>query len=68
MFKRLTLKDQILELQRENAKLKANVGEPKETQIEDIEGIEGIEVEARPKLFEQVETLDEIIDTIFGGM
>jgi len=64
MFKRLTDKDQILELQRENAKLKANVGEPKETQIEDIEGIE---VEARPKLFEQVETLDEVINTIFGG-
>jgi len=65
MFKLLTLKDQILELQRENAKLKANIGEPKEAQIEDIEGIE---VEARPKLFEQVETLDEVIDTIFGGM
>ena len=64
MFKRLTLKDQILELQRENAKLKANIGEPKETQIEDIEGTE---VETRPKLFEQVETLDEIMDTIFGG-
>jgi len=64
MFKLLTLKDQILELQRENAKLKANIGEPKETQIEDIEGIE---VEARPKLFEQVETLDKVIDTIFGG-
>jgi len=65
MFKLLTLKDQILELQRENAKLKANIGEPKETQIEDIEDIE---VEAKPKLFEQVETLDEVIDTIFGGM
>jgi len=65
MFKQLTDKDMILELQRENAKLKANIGEPKETQIEDIEGIE---VENKPKLFEQVETLDEIIDTIFGGM
>ena len=65
MFKLLTLKDQILELQRENAKLKANIGEPKEAQTEDIEGIE---VENKPKLFEQVETLDEVIDTIFGGI
>jgi len=67
MFKLLTLKDQILELQRENAKLKANIGEPKETQIEDIEDIE-VEAKPKPKLFEQVETLDEVIDTIFGGM
>jgi len=59
MFKRLTLKDRLEIAERENAKLKANVGEPKETQIEDIEN--------KPKLFEQVETLDEIMDTIFGG-
>jgi len=65
MFKRLTLKDRLEIAERENAKLKANIGEPKEAQIEDIEGIE---VEARPKLFEQVETLDKVIDTIFGGM
>jgi len=64
MFKMLTLKDRLEIAERENAKLKANIGEPKETQIEDIEGIE---VEARSKLFEQVETLDEIMDTIFGG-
>jgi len=65
MFKRLTLKDRLEIAERENAKLKANVGEPKESQIEDIEGIE---VENKPKLFEQVETLDKVIDTIFGGM
>jgi len=59
MFKRLTLKDRLEIAERENAKLKANVGEPKESQIEDIEN--------KPKLFEQVETLDEIMDTIFGG-
>ena len=65
MFKRLTLKDRLEIAERENAKLKANVGEPKESQIEDIEGIE---VENKPKLFEQVETLDEVIDAIFGGV
>jgi len=59
MFKRLTLKDRLEIAERENAKLKANVGEPKESQIEDIEN--------KAKLFEQVETLDEIMDTIFGG-
>jgi len=60
MFKMLTLKDRLEIAERENAKLKANIGEPKESQIEDIEN--------KPKLFEQVETLDEIMDTIFGGM
>jgi len=65
MFKMLSLKSRLEIAERENAKLKANVGEPKKTQIEDIEGIE---VENKPKLFEQVETLDEVIDAIFGGM
>jgi len=59
MFKMLSLKDRLEIAERENAKLKANVGEPKESQIEDSEN--------KPKLFEQVETLDEIMDTIFGG-
>ena len=67
MFKMLTLKDRLEIAERENAKLKANIGEPKETQIEDIEDIE-VEAKPKPKLFEQVETLDEVIDTIFGGM
>jgi len=60
MFKMLSLKDRLEIAERENAKLKANIGEPKESQIEDTE--------AKPKLFEQVETLDEIMNTIFGGM
>jgi len=59
MFKMLSLKDRLEIAERENAKLKANIGEPKESQIEGIEN--------KPKLFEQVETLDEIMDTIFGG-
>jgi len=59
MFKMLSLKDRLEIAERENAKLKANIGEPKESQIEDSEN--------RPKLFEQVETLDEVIDAIFGG-
>jgi hypothetical protein len=63
MFKKITAQEQLIKANAEIARLRATVGElpPQET----IEGEEAVE---QPKLVDRVVTVEETIETLFGGV
>lgn len=62
MFKKISLQEQLVRANAEIARLRATVGElpPQET----AEGAEAVE---QPKLVDRVVTVEETIETLFGG-
>jgi ATP phosphoribosyltransferase len=65
MFKLKTDKELILELQRENKKLKSIVGELPKEQLQEIENT--LEEVKQPTISDKVVTLEEEIEVIFGS-
>lgn len=65
MFKLKTDKELILELQRENKKLKSIVGELPKEQLQEIENT--LEEVKQPTISDKIVTLEEEIEVIFGS-